>query len=433
MRYIAAFCKNKTPNSFENVVFFRFPKQPEVRQKWVLFCRRQNEDITENSRICSLHFNYNDLYVVRQGGKLMINSGAFPVFEKVINISDDDQGFPITNNDGCSSVSSKGMFHREKEIENSASYSSLGSTVTACSDGFGETALEYEKLSKQPKCRLIQTIQKLKRRDCSKNRILKLLRKRITRLEKKYHVSKEAASILFNPEQVTLIKNSLKRVRKWSDKTMTESFGVRFACGTKGYKYLRNEKKYPYPSVRTQQKHLENFHFDSGILDETFTLLSSKVESMTEAERDCGLVLDEMSIDQSLSFCSNNKKFFGGVTIPTQSGKATHGLVIMLVGIASRWKQIAAYHFTANAIPDGFLMNMVLDIIRMSEKIGLKVHFVTSDCGPNNIRMWNNFGLKHAKSNVLAVPLSTIQYGLMTHLRLSLMLPMFLNVWFKAG
>lgn len=246
--------------------------------------------------------------------------------------------------------------------------------------------------------RLVRTIQKLRQKNVHQHKIIKRLRQNL--LRSKQNSSYDAASKLFNPDQVRLLQGDLKRVRKWSDRSITESFEIRFACGTKGYKFLRN-KGYPFPSIRTQQAYLQNLHFDSGILTEVFDLLDKKVQCMSTPERDCGLVLDEMSIDQSFSYCCNNKKYFGDVTIPGQTGRATHGLIFMLVGVYSRWKQVVAYFFTGNSIPDGFLKSVIVDIISRAEALGLKVHFTTSDCGPNNIKMWNDFGLKHTKSDAL--------------------------------
>lgn len=198
-----------------------------------------------------------------------------------------------------------------------------------------------------------------------------------------------------------MLRGDLTRVQKWSHEAMVNSFELRFACSTKGYNFLRNKMHYPLPSIRTQQQRLEHVHFDTGILHEIFELLRSKVASMSANDRDCGVVLDEMSIDQSLSFCNNNKKMFGNATIPGQNQKATHGLVVMLVGIHSRWKQVVAYHFTGNTIPEDFHKSLVVDVIQRAENLRLNVHFVTTDCVPNNIRMCNDFGVKHSKNEVL--------------------------------
>lgn len=242
-------------------------------------------------------------------------------------------------------------------------------------------------------------IQTLRQRNQQQQKNMKRLRQKLQRSKK--HSFRDAVSKLFNPEQVRLLQGDVKRVRQWTERSIVDSFEVRFACGAKGYKFLRDKKNYPFPSIRTQQVYLQNLHFDSGILTEVFVLLKNKVQCMSKPERDCGLVLDEMSIDQSFSYCCNNKKYFGDVTIPGQSGRATHGLIFMLVGVYSRWKQIVAYFFTGNSIPDGFLKSVIVDIINRAESLGLKVNFTTSDCGPNNIKMWNDFGLKHMKGEVL--------------------------------
>ncbi|XP_055533485.1 uncharacterized protein LOC129723331 [Wyeomyia smithii] len=192
-----------------------------------------------------------------------------------------------------------------------------------------------------------------------------------------------------------LLNGDISRVCKWSDKTITESFEIRFACGTRGYNFLRKKKGYPFPSIRTQQFYFQGVHFDSGILTER------KIACMSEDEKDCGLILDEMSIDQVLSYCNNNKNHFGNITIAGEIGKATHALIFMLVGIHSRWKQVVAYYLTGSSIPQGFLKDTSGNIIRKAEAIGLRVHFETSDCGPNNVRMWNDYGLKHSKGSVL--------------------------------
>lgn len=73
----------------------------------------------------------------------------------------------------------------------------------------------------------------------------------------------------------------------------------------------------------------------------------------------------------------------------------------MLVGIRQKWKQIDAYHFTGSSTEKGCLKDIVYQIIRKSETIGLRVHAVVSDCGSNNKRLWNDLGILHTEKNVL--------------------------------
>ncbi|EFN63682.1 Transposable element P transposase, partial [Camponotus floridanus] len=72
---------------------------------------------------------------------------------------------------------------------------------------------------------------------------------------------------------------------------------------------------------------------------------------------------------------------------------ATHGLVFMLAGLASRWKQTVAYYFTGNKVNGAKLKPLIENIISKAEGIGLHVHNVTSDMGPCNQAMWKAFGV----------------------------------------
>lgn len=70
---------------------------------------------------------------------------------------------------------------------------------------------------------------------------------------------------------------------------------------------------------------------------------------------------------------------------------ATHGLVFMICGILTRWKQIVAYYFTPDGFNGAILKEIILKIIKRAELIGLKVHSVTCDMGGVNQAMWRAF------------------------------------------
>lgn len=129
-------------------------------------------------------------------------------------------------------------------------------------------------------------------------------------------------------------------------------------------------------------------------------LLGDKISVMDKDARDCGLYLDEMSIDEAKQLCPSSKKWYGCTTLPEAEELATKGLVFMLGGISTRWKQIVGFAFTGNSISEGHLKRMVLEIIEKAEKRDLKVHFVTSDCGSSNKTMWNEFGVRVIKSTL---------------------------------
>ena len=67
---------------------------------------------------------------------------------------------------------------------------------------------------------------------------------------------------------------------------------------------------------------------------------------MKSTDRKCSLTLDEMSIEPKTVYDSSSGQVMGSVTLPGHSGVATHAIVFMLSGIASRWKQTVAFYFS---------------------------------------------------------------------------------------
>lgn len=67
-----------------------------------------------------------------------------------------------------------------------------------------------------------------------------------------------------------------------------------------------------------------------------------------------------------------------------ESAQATHGLIFVLAGIFSRWKQNIAFYLTPDSYDSALLHPIVLKIIQ-KESIGLYVHSVTNNMGPNNL------------------------------------------------
>lgn len=53
---------------------------------------------------------------------------------------------------------------------------------------------------------------------------------------------------------------------------------------------------FPLPSLRVLRERFQGINFNPGILDDVFTFLKVKVQSFTESERECFLIIDEMSM-----------------------------------------------------------------------------------------------------------------------------------------
>ena len=121
---------------------------------------------------------------------------------------------------------------------------------------------------------------------------------------------------------------------------------------------------------------------------------------MAPGERLCCLTLDEMSLKSKMEFDNATGRVIGGVTLPAHKGLANHALVFMIGGVTTRWKQTVAYYLTGQSVLGCVLEDIVLDIIKETHKIGLRIIAITSDMGAANRGLWKTFGISATSQGV---------------------------------
>jgi hypothetical protein len=116
-----------------------------------------------------------------------------------------------------------------------------------------------------------------------------------------------------------------------------------------------------------------------------------KIASFQPQKHVC-LLIDEIAIKPGLVYDSSTSTILGRPTINGSAGRcddlATHGLVFMLAGVTSRWKQTVTYEFTGNSISSQDLLQKIMTIITKAHEIGLSIRVVISDMGPQNGEFW---------------------------------------------
>lgn len=125
---------------------------------------------------------------------------------------------------------------------------------------------------------------------------------------------------LFNDDQIRALMRPSSRGHMWSNDTIKKALRLKYACGSSGYEELLKQK-YPLPCERTLQRKLENIQFQEGICDDIFKLLEDKVTQFKDVrERDCSLVLDEMSIVPGQQFDPSTQSYYGTASFCTRKG-----------------------------------------------------------------------------------------------------------------
>ena len=143
---------------------------------------------------------------------------------------------------------------------------------------------------------------------------------------------------IFNEDQMEYLERDSHRVRQWTNKTIVSSLKKKFMMGATAYEKMRTEFKEPLPCKRTLERRVQNIKFRPGVLDEVITLMGYKAQVMSEKDKICGLIFDEMVIDVGRDYCTNTQTIYGNMTLddnnrqPNKNLLATHALVAVLVG-----------------------------------------------------------------------------------------------------
>ena len=169
-----------------------------------------------------------------------------------------------------------------------------------------------------------------------------------------------------------------KKVSEWSTEDIASALTLR-SLSPKCYKYLREKKGYPLPCVSTLNKKARSFYCEPGILSSILALLKAKNETMTATDKIAVLSLDEMSV--SKEWCIDK----GRDVLYKPHDKV---LVVMLRGLACRWKQPVYFDFDQSDVT-----KIVLAVIKQVEAIGYPIVAMVHDLGSSNIRMWKELGI----------------------------------------
>lgn len=158
------------------------------------------------------------------------------------------------------------------------------------------------------------------------NNVLKKHIKRLTQMKNNsktqhnYVKLKSSLKQIFNDDQIEALERRSSRGHKWSNDTIKKALRLKFSCGSSGYQELLKEKL-PLPCERTLRRKLESIQFEEGICDDIFKLLEDKVAQFKDVrEKDCSLVLDEMSIAPGQQFDPSTQSFYGTASFCTRKG-----------------------------------------------------------------------------------------------------------------
>lgn len=191
-------------------------------------------------------------------------------------------------------------------------------------------------------------------------------------------------SKIFVKMQILRKRNSRK---SWTREEQNFALSV-FYKSPSAYKFLRNSKNMNLPSLSTIRRWVGNSKCKPGFSPGIFKQLKNKANVLSEQERYCTLIFDEMKIKNYLEY----SKFldiiegFEDLGPLGRSNKlAGQAMVFIIRGLYSSWKMPIAYFLPSTSVNHTDLSNLLLTAINKLIDCRFLVVAMICDQGKNNL------------------------------------------------
>lgn len=165
------------------------------------------------------------------------------------------------------------------------------------------------------------------------------------------------------------------------------------------YKFLRNIQ-INLPGVSTIRRLISSYKFKPGLNSNILKQLTLKVGSISDEEKYCTLVFDEMKIKKFLEYSKYLDVVEGYEDLGTKrcsNALATQAMVFLIRGMYSSWKMPVSYFLSATSMKATTLSKLIVDHVQQLMNCGLKVRAIVCDQGPNNRSAFSKLNLTKEK------------------------------------
>ena len=132
---------------------------------------------------------------------------------------------------------------------------------------------------------------------------------------------------------------------------------------------------------------MKNSNIHPGFNEDIFRVLSLKMKNLSNFDRDCVLVFDEMALKTSFVYNKNKDcidEFEDFEDLGRTKLQADHALVFMLRGISRNWKQPLGYFLVSGSVKPKILQTLVRSCLSKLASTHLNVTAIICDQGPTN-------------------------------------------------
>ena len=155
------------------------------------------------------------------------------------------------------------------------------------------------------------------------------------------------------------------------------------------YAFMINKLKFVLPAIRTIQNWLKVLNLRTGMKTTLTKKLTAKARTMSENERMCVVLFDEISLKKQLEYNKYQDAIEGFQDLANYGKEpvlANTALVFYIRGLLYNWKIPLGYYTSAGPVKSEVLHLIVKDVIRALKKMTFNPLMLVCDQGSNNRR-----------------------------------------------
>ncbi|CAI6351887.1 unnamed protein product [Macrosiphum euphorbiae] len=161
------------------------------------------------------------------------------------------------------------------------------------------------------------------------------------------------------------------------------------------YKFLRNNQQIILPSETTLRRWIGKSKFCPGFNSLWLKQIKNKLETMSDEEKHCVLIFDEMKIKSFLEYSKylDMVEGFEGLGHKGRTNKlATQAMVFVVRGLYSNWKLPLAYFLSGSSMSSSILKDLIVDVIEKCTNLGFNIVALICNQGSNNYSALKHLG-----------------------------------------
>lgn len=193
----------------------------------------------------------------------------------------------------------------------------------------------------------------------------------------------DAFSNKLGPVLCEFIRLKMRSKNSYSKRQLWISMHAMLTCGARGYQFLRTSLH--LPSRVTLMNYMRKVKSRPGLSIQSTKLLKVKLNNKSSMEKLGFILIDEVSIRRGLTYDQASDTIIGfedcGRT--RTSNLAVNALVVMVVGVLSKWKQPIGYVLTSGAMKSPQVKVLLEDTLDLLKDEGFVILGITSDQGSN--------------------------------------------------